>query len=282
MKFSEREGYKSIKEMQIESIDSDLKNSLWNVIYDELITNEYRLKLCLLIWTDFMKYTKDSFIYKPNTNVLPELKWDELEEVIMKIREIFYGFEWFQIYDLLEFIGDFFKKIFIGEIPFIENCNRLLERENSAYRFVNNLIVPITSEIEIKEIELAIKSPLETVNIQLKNALENFSKRPNPDLRNSIKDSINALESLCGAITKEKKPTLGNCLNNLDTKIGIHSKFKEALKNLYHYASDDQGIRHGLKLIPTLELEDAKFMLITCSSFVNYIISKCNRAKIIL
>jgi AbiJ N-terminal domain 4 len=33
MSFSEREGYKKIKEIQIESIDDELKVGIWNLIW---------------------------------------------------------------------------------------------------------------------------------------------------------------------------------------------------------------------------------------------------------
>lgn len=35
MKFSEREGYKPVRDaLQVESIDNDLRNRLWNLMYD--------------------------------------------------------------------------------------------------------------------------------------------------------------------------------------------------------------------------------------------------------
>jgi hypothetical protein len=47
---------------------------------------------------------------------------------------------------------------------------------------------------------------------------------------------------------------------------------------MYGYTSDAEGIRHALMDEPTLESEDAKFMLVSCSAFVNYLRSKAARA----
>ena len=50
---------------------------------------------------------------------------------------------------------------------------------------------------------------------------------------------------------------------------------KNAFSALYGYASDSGGIRH--KLLEddiNVKMEDAKFMLITCSAFINYLKAK--------
>jgi hypothetical protein len=49
---------------------------------------------------------------------------------------------------------------------FITNINNMLERENSAYRIINDEIIPITSEQEIQSIETALKIQ---INIQVFN-----------------------------------------------------------------------------------------------------------------
>jgi len=42
------------------------------------------------------------------------------------------------------------------------------------------------------------------------------------------------------------------------------------------YTSDKGGIRHGLKEEDhNVDIDEARFMLVTCSAFVNYLISKC-------
>ena len=47
-----------------------------------------------------------------------------------------------------------------------------------------------------------------------------------------------------------------------------------ALKSLYGYTSDAEGIRHALSDVPTLDAADAKFMLVTCAAFMTYLIQK--------
>jgi hypothetical protein len=79
-------------------------------------------------------------------------------------------------------------------------------------------------------------SPLQTINLHLETALNHISNRDNPDYRNSIKESISAIESLCVQIVGKKKDTLGKALNyikdNSKTTISIPEKLNDAFKNL--------------------------------------------------
>ena len=54
---------------------------------------------------------------------------------------------------------------------------------------------------------------------------------------------------------------------------------KAAFEKLYGYTSDASGVRHAGKLGgPDSTFEEAKFMLVSCSAFVNYLIgvwAKC-------
>jgi hypothetical protein len=55
---------------------------------------------------------------------------------------------------------------------------------------------------------------------------------------------------------------------------------EEAFVKLYGYTSDADGIRHALMDESDLASEDAKFMLVLCSAFVNYLLAKAARANV--
>jgi len=60
----------------------------------------------------------------------------------------------------------------------------------------------------------------------------------------------------------------------------LHSDLKHAFQKLYGYTNDSEGIRHALMEEQTLDVEDAKFMLVSCSAFVNYLVVKAHKAGI--
>jgi len=181
----------------------------------------------------------------------------------------FYELEWYKVYDFIEFILNRFNPNTI----FRASLNKIFREERTSYRLIGNLVMPLTSEIEIKEIEQALKisDKYQPVKDQLEKALALYSKKPEPDSLNSIKESISGLEALARIVLNNPKSTLGDLAN----KLPIHRAFREALKKIYGWTSDEGGIRHaetGEKIISAEE--EARFMLVLSSAFVNYIISK--------
>jgi hypothetical protein len=282
--FSQRMGLKPVKNsLQTESIDDDLRNSLWNEILQTYFVNiDYDaygdswfdmdgnkpLRIFIKkLYCDFFKWTLD---VRPNT----------VDQTRKIIKTQFFELKWNEVYDFIEFSANNYPNIETNQ-KFIERCNSCLIREMSAFRFVGGIITQITSEQEIQEIEEAIKRTDSFAPVQehLTTALKFLSDRKKPDFRNSIKETISAVESLCN-LMNGKKSTLGKTIDILESKVKIHGALKEAFSNLYGWTSDADGIRHGMMDYPNLDFEDAKFMLVSCSAFINYLIVKAQKAGI--
>ena len=103
-----------------------------------------------------------------------------------------------------------------------------------------------------------------------------LANREVPDYENSIKESISAVEAMCEILTglKGREAILGNMLKKIEERgVSIHGGLKVAFNALYGYTSDANGIRHAGDLGgPASTIEEAKFMLVSCSAFVNYLI----------
>ena len=57
--------------------------------------------------------------------------------------------------------------------------------------------------------------------------------------------------------------------------MNIHGSLKSAILALYGYASDEGGIRHAERETEsTVTFEEAKFMMVTCSAIVNYLVAE--------
>ena len=151
------------------------------------------------------------------------------------------------MYDFIEFIAQNLSNL--DKELFVEECNSALEKELSAYRFIGDNIGEITSEAEISAIEagLADSSPFAGINRHLQDALEKFTDRKNPDYRNSIKESISAVEGMARLITGDPKATLGKAIKRLkDNGLVLHRSLEGAWGKLYGYTSDAGGIRHAM------------------------------------
>ena len=100
-----------------------------------------------------------------------------------------------------------------------------------------------------------------------------LSRKEDPDFRNSVKESISALNAQCQLIIKDPSATLTKALEKIEKekKVHIHKHLKDAFQKIYSWTNDDGGIRHPLKDDPNVDREDAQFMLIACSAFINYL-----------
>ena len=164
---------------------------------------------------------------------------------------------------------------FVHEI--YNGFNQLFEKEYVGYRLVAGEITPITNSLEIQEIEQACQIPFEGAHVQLQKALGFLSDREHPDYKNSIKESISAVESVCETIVgSENGATLGKAVKHLEEHgLKIHSSLREGISKLYGYACDQGGVRHGEgEVESTVTFEEAKLMMVTCSAIVNYLVAE--------
>jgi hypothetical protein len=75
--------------------------------------------------------------------------------------------------------------------------------------------------------------------------------------------------------------TLGSAIKHLKNEgIQLHSAMEGAWGKLYGYASDQSGIRHALSDNQDISSAEAKYMLVSCSAFVSYLIQLSQDADI--
>jgi hypothetical protein len=267
MRFSERKGYRPVSEIiQTEGMSDSLRASLWNVLDQFLWSSQnfmyyYHGEAGITIysktlWGDFFKKPVDTRSRYP-------------EQILKDIRDFFFECEWYEVYDFLEFTLAYLDNNGIRAV------NAVLERELSGYRFVSGIFTDITDAAEVEMLQKALdNTDFPGVRNHLQRALELLSNREAPDYRNSIKESISAVESLCKELTRNPKATLGDALKIIERQGRVHVALREAFSKLYGYTSDEGGIRHAMLEEPDLDAHDARFFLLSCTSFVHYLKAK--------
>lgn len=278
MRFSERHGYVAPRSaLQLESMDEALRTSLWNVV-QELVWSKhkspsgYSYTKHSNLFTLIRHYWKNYF--KIPINDIPE----RIQDTINAVKDYFFSSEWYEVYDFVEFTCSVLED---SRPLFALECNEVLEREMSGYRLIHDQVTPITSPEEIGSIEEALEATvgLAGASTHLHRSLELLSDRKSPDYRNSVKESISAVEAIAKSVTGDKSASLGAALKEISAKAPMHPALNRSLSSLYGYTSDSNGIRHALLESSNLDFIDAKFMLVACSAFVNYLIGKSAHAE---
>ena len=265
--FSERYGYTE-KTIQLESMTPELRNRIWNIYVAE-IDLQYPQQI-----TNYLEEIMDVF-------GLPCTGYNGLiDDDLVTFCKWFMKTEWYRIYDFIEAYLRFLPSEDRKNVR--DNLNSILKEENAGYRIIMNQVVPITNPSELSSIEKAEQTKFSSVNTHIQKAVELFSRRPSPDYENSIKESISAVEAMCNIITGATgaNATLGKTIKKLkDYGVHIHPAMESAYSSLYGYASDENGIRHGGIDFTNAPAEDAKYMLVSCSAFVNYLIEKWSQVN---
>ena len=237
-------------------------NLLWSAASKTLEHNEQNTILTKILSNAYLQQVKYNCMYRDEDILLIVSKTIENDD-----------------YDAVLTIIEYFAQLLIeqkalekSKEDIIDCLNSIFEKEFVGYRFVNERITPITDNIEVNEIEDAINTPYEQIKSHLRKSIELLSDRDNPDYENSIKESISAVECMCSTIIG-KATTLKDALKKLEsTGLNIHPSMKTAFEKLYGYTSDGTGIRHSGQLGgPKSTFEEAKFMLVSCCAFVNYL-----------
>lgn len=151
---------------------------------------------------------------------------------------------------------------------------RILE-EVAPYRVLDGMIVPIVSEEELKSLGRVKNYNYDLVSIHIQKTLALYSDWQKPDYENSVKELISAVEAMCNIITgmDGANTTLGNAIKKLkEAGIYIYPAMENAFRQLYGFTSDSGGIRYGAIEFASVPSEDVKYMLISCSAFVSYLV----------
>ncbi len=274
--FSERYNYTKPSDVIIrEQITPEIQNAICSC-YDRLRCSVYYKTLYVdlekYLWTVFLNQREGNFQNEYGYNIVATLFLEDENNT------------WYRKLDLVESSikylydnGQKNERYHRAFLSFVEQLNSEFERLNFAYRVVCTEIVEITSKEELTAIETSMHDSPTNIRTHLNKALELYAQRPVGDYRNSIKESISAVEAYCREKTGEN--TLGNALNKLkDRGLAIPPILRTAFEKLYAYTNQpDTGIRHALmddEGTYTPASEEAMFMLVSCSSFINYLNKK--------
>lgn len=276
--FAERMGFRETRTLiQSNSLDEETRVGLWNVLVSLQASLDQQLdryhdsgpthrELLSSIWMNYFKQPRDD--QPTSTNLWRMIK-----------KEVLTG-EWFDVLDLLERVVKELartdeKRGEANCAPFTDALNNRFERYLVGYRVIGKEVAPIDSIAEVEAVSGAIEDPegIAGSRHSLERAVELLADRTSPDYPNSIKESVSAVEAVVKKVTGET--TLGAGLKKLEDKgLAIHPALKEAWLKIYGWTSDEDGVRHGAIEAPNVDQPMAKYMLVSCSAFVSYLIEK--------
>ena len=181
---------------------------------------------------------------------------------------------WWEFYNTIEHLG---SQIVSRYRNFYAQCNVMLEAEGSKFRFVGTELSQITDENEIAAVNQALRATdrFGGAREHIAAALRLLGQRPEPDYRNSIRESITAVESTLKVLTGMEHAPMGDALRSFGRTHPIHASLFKGLDRLYGYTCNEHGIRHALiEAEANVGFSEAKFMVVAGAAFVSFLIAK--------
>lgn len=280
--FSDRNGLVSINRVQqINEFDDEtrirINNKLWEAL--SLVFDNQNAFLYLFpgkgVEHAFCEsILNDAFCANNICTKEEYLVWEKVYK--NNIKPVILQAEYNEILDIIQYSCQWVDKVSKKNKDFLYQLfNTFFEKECIGYRFIDGYIVQITDKVELDEIVEACNNPYDGARSHMKKAVQFLADRETKDYKNCIKEAISAVESICQIITGNNKATLGDALKVIAKKGDLHSALKEGFSKLYGYTSDQGGIRHAEGLFESnVTFNEAKYMLVSCSAFVNYLIAE--------
>lgn len=274
--FSERKGIKKFSDIvQIESLNERTRNKLYNEV-DTIFKYMEKKDFKLCNW--FIEYIYEELFSLAEKDIPKHSGYYNFSSIFENIYIIFNKEEYYEVFTFLEglincfgYIDNRSNYIYNLKDGFKENLKIIFESENVNYRIVDDRIIDIVDKNQIDSINETLDNKYKVVSDHYKKAIEHLYK--SKDYDNSIKESISSVEAMCQIITKNDKATLGDAIKIIKrSNPNIHPALLNAFDKIYGYTSDSNGIRHSNGLGEgNSTFEEARYMLISCSAFVNYL-----------
>ncbi len=253
--------------IQKDSMDDSLRNTLWNLLEQKYwhrfstssigncVRGSNMESLVFELWLNYFKRPIDAI-----SNYWPYC--------LSEIRDYFFKADWREVYDFIEAVSEFGQQI-ADHDEFERDCNEKLAQEHSAYRFVNGRIVDTVSRKEIEEIDKALQetSDYELAQEHLENALRLIADRNAPDYEQSVCESILAVRTLLHEVRN----------GALKRKMIEANENFSYLRRAFLLICAHLHIRLEQGKEPVIQKklsnQDAWFILVSSSVFMNYLIA---------
>lgn len=227
--FSKRFGHYSINEKEItirEDAPSGLRRFIPTAFYElKKEPSDLRAIVCRVLRVP------------PDTN-----NWSEFPNIDGEVNQLLEECDWFVVYDIIEVIIDKLKPS--EKEQFGDEINEYFIANGIGWKITNGQIETRGDELfetSVKNVvEVLDVANLKTAKTEIKEAISDLSRRPQPDITGAIQHSLACLECVTREFTGDTKSTLGELMKKFPG--AIPAPLDQAVTKIWGFTSE-QG-RH--------------------------------------
>ena len=209
-----------------------------------------------------------------DTNIADIYIWNE-------VKKLFLECTWFEVYDIAEALYDAFLQndlnltiglsLTDGSVvaeKYSQRLNQFFYENGIGWEMRSGEIQFRGSDTfneSTKEAAIVLmKSGFSTAETEIREAIKDLSRRPDPDLTGSIQHGMAALEAVARFVTGKSNFTLGRLIS----KLNLPQPLDNAVKQLWNYASEHaRHVREGR----TVDSVDAELLVIVSCALCTFI-----------
>jgi len=197
--------------------------------------------------------------------------WSENMYMESEVQSLMNNCDWNKIYDIIE---AFYSALNLAQKEdFSNEINAYFREKGIGWKMADGLIEARGQEDfeeAVKEVVTELgKKNLSTAKTEIKEALQDLSRRPTPDLTGSIQHSLAALECVSREVVGNKKATLGELINK-NPNI-VPPPLNDVISKIWGYSSE-QG-RH-LREGRDPQYDEAELMVHLSATLCTYLSKK--------
>ena len=202
--------------------------------------------------------------------------WSEFPNIDYEVEEHLESCYWYLVYDIIETI---IQKLNPQESEiFTKEINEYFISNGIGWKIENGLIETRGDEVFETAVKTVVSvletAKLETTKIEIREALNDLSRRPTPDITGAIQHSLACLECVTREATGDTKSTLGDLMKKFPGV--IPTPLDQAVTKIWGFTSE-QG-RH-LREGQAPEYLEAELVVEVTSAIATYLGKKLGVAK---
>lgn len=207
--------------------------------------------------------------------------WSEYPNIWDEVQTLFFRCDWYRVYDVMEVLFDELSQKHVlvrgqyrkASDVFSEQTNLLMAECGIGWKLEEGLVQARgedSYESYLKSAEGSLRDANKpTALAELKEAIADISRRPEPDTSGAIQHAMAALECVARNVSNDPKPTLGKLMQRHPDL--FPKPVDTAVEKLWGYASENA--RHGKEgNNPTRE--ESMLIVGIAATLVNYLIHR--------
>jgi len=249
-----------------------LRKSLWNLLYRVISSTDHSRTA----WGAILRGSCLAF-FKETIDDLPTA---DNEASRLALKDLFFGLPDYRIWDLFEFLlaDDRAGMKEVDRKLLRRGLNRVLDEEGAPVRLLRDRFLPLPGGVDLDAVAIAEENlslfDLAGAALHLQSAVAYLSRRPDPASAEAVREAVVAVASVVRTLAGASGEVAMGTVAPVAGRLGIPPELCQGIDGLLRYGHSRSGLPGAGKTDTPVDLAEATFLVVCCSSVVNLLLSR--------